>query len=84
MLAVAFSPDGKMVLTGSHDNIARLWHISPAVPAKAERIRGWVEVQTDQYWDGQGVLRSLSFDDWLARRKRLDQLGGPPIPWRGR
>ena len=24
---VAFSPDGKLVLTGSSDNTARLWHV---------------------------------------------------------
>ena len=29
VLAVAFSPDGKTVLTGSVDNIARLWDAGP-------------------------------------------------------
>ena len=44
----------------------------------------WLSVQTGQHWDDQGVLRPLSFDDWLTRpgAPGLDQLGGPPIPWR--
>ena len=62
----------------------RLWDVSSAFPDEPEGIRCWVEVQTGQTWDSGGVLRPLSFDDWLARRKRLDQLGGPPIPWRRR
>ena len=82
VVSVAFSPDGRMVLTGSSDKTARLWRISPALPDEPARIRSWVEVQIGQTWDPNGVLHPLSFDDWLTHRKHLDNLNGPPIPWR--
>jgi hypothetical protein len=59
-----------------------IWSVPPSVPDEPERIRTWVSVRTGQDFDEQGVLRTLSFDELQVRRKRLKELGGPPIPWR--
>jgi hypothetical protein len=47
-----------------------------------ERIQLWIETLTGRYWNENDVIQRLSPEDWLARRQRLDELGGPPIPWR--
>jgi hypothetical protein len=78
VFAVAFSPDGQTVLTGSHDKKSRRWNL-PTVPDDPERIRLWIEVCTSRRWDDRGILVRLSYDEWLAARQRLDELGGPPI-----
>ena len=38
VVAVAFSPDGKRVLTGSEDNTARQWEIFPSAQALVEKV----------------------------------------------
>jgi WD40 repeat protein len=40
--AVAFSPDGKLVLTGSHDKTARLWPVSSGTQALVETAKATV------------------------------------------
>jgi hypothetical protein len=44
VLSVAFSPDGKRVVTGSQDNTARVWDLSGQTPAatRLDGHRGWV------------------------------------------
>ena len=42
---MAFSPDGKTVLTGCYDKTARLWDVSE-LPDDLARISTWVEVIT--------------------------------------
>jgi WD40 repeat protein len=37
--AVAFSPEGKRVLTGSDDNTARLWDLFPTAQELVEKVK---------------------------------------------
>jgi WD40 repeat protein len=76
--AVAFGPDGQMVLTGSDD--ARLWDVPPPaidIRDSPERLRLSVEVRTGKWLDENGVIKRLTLDEWLQRRKQLDAMGGP-------
>jgi WD40 repeat protein len=75
--AVAFSPDGKTVLTGSSDKTARLWDVSE-LPDNQERISTWVEVITGLGLDEFGSVNVLDNATWLERRKKLEAQGGPP------
>jgi WD40 repeat protein len=77
---VAFSPDGTTVLTVSDDNTARLWAFPMPIAGSPERVKLWVEVLTGQELDEHGAVRVLGADTWHERRRRLEELGGPPIP----
>jgi WD40 repeat protein len=76
---VAFSPDGKTVLTGSMDQTARLWDVAAALPDDLERAATWAEVLTGLELDEFGSAKVLDNATWLRRREKLKQLGGPPV-----
>ena len=48
------------------------------VPDEVERIATWVEVLTGLALDDRGAVKVLDNAAWLARRERLESLGGPP------
>jgi WD40 repeat protein len=77
-LAVAFSPDGQWILTGGSDGAARLRRVPSAVEGEVERVRLWVQLQTNSELVQQ-VRRLLRADDWQKRQKRLEELGGSPV-----
>ena len=76
---MAFSPDGKTVLTGSMDQTARLWDVATALPDDLERAATWIEVLTGLELDEFGSAKVLDNATWLQRRDTLKQLGGPPV-----
>jgi len=85
--ATAFSADGKIlacVFSSAlwKDSTVWLWDVTPMLADEPERVQVWVEVLTGKYWDEHDVIRDLSQEEWLLRRQRLDELGGPPVPWR--
>jgi len=73
--AVAFSPDGKTVLTGSFDRTARLWDVATGLPVGRPLVhQGFVEAVAFSP-DGKTVLTG-SFD----RTARLwDAITGVPV-----
>jgi len=76
---IAFSPDGKSMLTGSPR--AQLFSRAPEVPDDLDRAANWVEVVTGMSLDPrQGSIQLLDNAAWLASRERLEQAGGPPLP----
>ena len=78
VVAVAFSPDGKTVLTGG-DKTARLWPAPAPLPGEPERILLWAQVITGMEVD-HGAVRVLDASTWEERCRWLDKLGGPPVP----
>jgi WD40 repeat protein len=77
---VAFSPDGKTLLTGSFDRTARSWELPVAVQGQVNQIILWIQVVTGMELDQDGLFRELDAATWQQRRKRLTELGGPPLP----
>jgi WD40 repeat protein len=78
--SVAFSPDGKTVLTGSADGKARLWRLPPPVEGDSGRLSLWAQVVTGMELDADRVLRVLDAPTWHQRRAALARLPGPPLP----
>jgi WD40 repeat protein len=78
---VAFGPDEQSVLTAGRDGELTRWQVETApVAGDVERVRLWVQVLTGTELDGERVAGSLSRDTWGERRRRLEELGGPPLP----
>lgn len=77
--AVAFDRAGRRAATGGKGGVVRQWRVPPPpVEGSPERIRLWVEVLTAMELDPQGTVRELTSDEVAARRRRLEELGGPP------
>ena len=77
---MAYSPDGKTLLTGSRDKTARLWTPPAPVEGEVERMVLWTQVLTGLELDADGVARVLDAATWQERRRPLDERGGPPLP----
>src|SRR5262249_3139184 len=79
-IQVAFSPDGRFLLT-NNPTTARLWDAPAPLRGDLPRVITWVETVTGLPLDEQGAIGGLDGDAWHERRRRLEQLGGlPPDP----
>ena len=81
---VAFSPDGKTVITGSMDNTARLWDVVAEFPDDLARVTTWVEALTGLSLDDSGSIQILDNAAWLRPRRSAGTQGGPPVARSGR
>ncbi len=57
---------------------ARLWDAPAPLPDDLPRLAAWVEAVTGMELDERGSIHVLDRAAWLERRRRLEQLGGPP------
>jgi WD40 repeat protein len=82
VFAAAFGGDGRTLRTVSReDRIARFWEVPAAVAGTKEHVLLWVQAITGSELDPeQDVIRVLDPPTWHERRRRLDELGGPPLP----
>lgn len=76
-LSVSFSPDGRFLLT-TDSGTARFWDAPAPLPDDVPRLAAWAEAATGLELDERGSIRVLDRAAWLERRRRLEQLGGPP------
>ena len=74
---VSFSPDGRFLLT-SDGRTARLWDAPAPLSGDLPRLAAWVEAATGLELDDRDSIRVLDGDTWRDRKRRLEQLGGPP------
>ncbi len=80
-----FSPDGTRVGTagpGGSESGAEIWTLPQPLLGglpDPEQWRVWIEVITRMEMDADGVVLPLPNDQWLGRKQRLDELGGPPV-----
>jgi WD40 repeat protein len=68
---VAFSPDGRQLLTASHDTTARIWDIPASFNGPIHETRPWIESLTGKAMDERGVLSWLDAETWGQRRKQI-------------
>jgi WD40 repeat protein len=73
--AVAFSPDGQIVVTASGDT-ARFWNVPPPAADEADpkrpHLRLSIEVRTGSELDeNSGTIKWLTQAEWLKRQARL-------------
>jgi WD40 repeat protein/serine/threonine protein kinase/tetratricopeptide (TPR) repeat protein len=76
-LRVAFSADGRTLLTSDFGTVRR-WDAPAQLPDDLPRLSAWIEAATGLALDDHGSSRVLDRDAWLERRSRLEALGGPP------
>jgi hypothetical protein len=77
--AVAFSPDGKTVMSASGNFIGRL-KVAVPVQGTLEQIALWTQVITGMELGADGHVRPLDGPARQQRLRQLQELGGPPIP----
>jgi WD40 repeat protein len=71
-------PPGRTALLRS-GNEARLWELPAPLAGDRERVALWAQVTTGQELDAEtGEVRALDAAAWQERKRRLDELGGPP------
>jgi len=56
----------------------RRWDAPAPLPDDLPRLTAWVEAATGLELDERSSIRPLDRSAWLERRRRLEQLGGPP------
>jgi tetratricopeptide (TPR) repeat protein len=74
---VAYGPDGRTILTGDAQTV-RVWGAPAPLPDDLPRLAAWVAVATGLELDERGSARFRDVDGWLAQRRLLGSLGGPP------
>jgi WD40 repeat protein len=57
----------------------QLWPLPVPIEGDVNRLTLWVQVVTGRELDVAGTLRELDAATWHERRRRLDELGGPPL-----
>jgi WD40 repeat protein/tRNA A-37 threonylcarbamoyl transferase component Bud32 len=75
---VAISPDGRTLAVGGRNGLITLAEPPRCVGGSVERVLAWVEVLTGKEHGAPGGLRRLTAAQLRQRRRRLQELGGPP------
>ena len=79
MHALAFSPDGRRLATAGADGLAHCLKVPLPVPGDPGRVACWVRVVTGLDFDPGDAVRPLDHLAGFELRRRLHELGGPPV-----
>jgi hypothetical protein len=79
-MAVAYSGDGKILMTGSEDKTARLWDGPRLLADEVEQVVLRAQLMTGMELDERGTVRELDVASWLERKRRLDAWVAPSMP----
>lgn len=74
-----FLPGSRGFLTSSSDESVQVWDVPPPWEGDPERLRLEAEVVTGTELDESAAVRTLTPEEWAARRDRLEQRGGSPV-----
>jgi WD40 repeat protein len=76
---LVFSRDGTRLGASGGDPSARCWQVPDPVEADAERVSCWVRITTGLEFDPGDAIRPLDGPTGWDLRRRLNDLGGPPL-----
>ena len=76
---LAFSPEGRRLAACGGDSSVHCWDVPNPVDAHAERVSCWVRVVTNLEFDEGGAIRRMDGSTSWDLRRRLTDLGGPPL-----
>jgi WD40 repeat protein len=80
-VAAAFDRAGRRVMVVSdEDRAVRVRDVSAPLPGVPERITLWAQWATGMELGPEEGLRVLDAEGWQECRRRLEALGGPPLP----
>ena len=74
-VAIAFTPDGQQVFYSSNERLLR-HELLPPVANEPERLRLSIELRSLMTETEFGQLRPLTVTEYIAKHKRLQELGG--------
>lgn len=77
-VAIDFTPDGRRVAVAGSDGVVRIRKAPDPAPGDAERIGLWIRLAVGLDFDGDVVRPLDPLAGWEMRR-RLQDLGGPPV-----
>jgi WD40 repeat protein/tRNA A-37 threonylcarbamoyl transferase component Bud32 len=81
---VAVDSRGRMLAAGGRDGRITVWPVPRPVDGTVERVKLWVEVITGMERQTEESTRTLTEPEIEKRRRRLQDLGGPLYPWKGK
>ena len=77
VVAVAFCTDGKAMITQGRTH-TQLWRLAE-LPDDPSYLSVWAATATGLEMDQQGGIHPLGIEAWSDGRRRLSELGGPPL-----